>query len=175
MKLPLRLIIEGHDGAGKTSLSKALSAKLDVPLYKCSKERTRMHLANNGANAKLNILRFGIREQLDLIQQCNISVIYDRFFPSEWVYSHILERQTSDELVFEYDEWWSELSGKIIFLYKDFVEEQDELIQSSLLDSIKNRYVEYSKLKQCKFLFLNTTDKNVDNQLTKIISFLNES
>lgn len=178
MKRPLRLIVEGHDGAAKTSMCKALSNELNVPVYKCSKDRTKSHFLDKNKNTKLNILQWGIPEQLDLIKQCNVSVIYDRFFPSEWVYAHVLGRKTDDALVFEYDKLWNELGGKILFLYKDIVEDEDELIPASKFNDIKNKYIEYSKLTHCRHLFLNTTVSNKDYdtqlsvQLASVYNFL---
>lgn len=175
MQQPIRLIVEGHDGAGKTTICKVLSNKINVPIYKCSKEKTALHFLNKAENIKLSILKWEIPGQLDLIEQCNASVIYDRFFPSEYAYARTLDRQTDDELVFEYDAWWNRLGGKIVFLYKqDCFIEDDELIPSTLFDDIKNEYVNYSMLTACDTLFLDTTDQDLDKQLEKIIRFLNQ-
>ena len=133
-----RLIFEGPDRCGKSNISSALSELIDVPAYKSGRE----HSLFNVPNAQYNVLKWAVYEQIKMIEICDASIIFDRFFPSEFVYSRVYNRPSDDELVFEYDGWWDRLDGKIIFCEKQCagLNWDDEIISKNRYDEIKENY-----------------------------------
>lgn len=164
----IRVIFIGPDRVGKTEISKELSKNLNVPVYKSGREDD----VFKQKDAQYNILKWGVYEQIKMIEVCNMSIIFDRFFPCEFVYSKVFKRNSDDKLIFDYDRWWNKLNGKIILLHKPTLSENDKFVNKEQYQKIKNLYLEYVSKTSCKNLVMDTSDRNLNVQVEKIKKFL---
>jgi len=164
------IIFEGPDMCGKTEIAQAVSERIGVPVYKSGLEHDLFHCKN----AQYLVLKYGNYEMIKLLDTTSSSVIFDRFFPSEWVYSQVYERTQDLELCMQYDEYWANLGGKIIWLDKQEMDGDDELIDKSKYNEIRQKYKNYMSQTKCEVFYLDTTDRNLEEQVNKICKFLKE-
>lgn len=162
------IIWEGCDGCGKTNIAAAVSERLGIPVYKSGLEDQMFH----DKDSQYLVLRHGNYEMIKLLDVTNSSVMFDRFFPSEWVYSQVFDRQQDLDTVLALDKYWSQLGGKIIWLDKPNIEENDELVPRSKYNEIRKKYKEYMKLTKCDVLYLDTTDRDLEKQVDLISKFI---
>ncbi|MBC8408729.1 MAG: hypothetical protein H8E12_08440 [Rhodobacteraceae bacterium] len=162
------IIWEGCDGCGKTNIAAAVSERLGIPVYKSGLEDQMFH----DKDSQYLVLRHGNYEMIKLLDVTNSNVMFDRFFPSEWVYSQVFDRQQDLDTVLALDKYWSQLGGKIIWLDKPNIEENDELVPRSKYNEIRKKYKEYMKLTKCDVLYLDTTDRDLEKQVDLISKFI---
>lgn len=167
------LIIEGPDRCGKTTIGCELKKHLNIPYFKNSDEHK--YFLSDPSYFK-NAVKYVDTYFASYLKQSNASVILDRSYPSEWVYSRVFNRSTYDDVLNELDESHSKLGTKIIITYKnnyDDTNDQYQSINENIL-KIHNQYIEFSKWTKCDHLLLNVDDKNCEIQINKIKAFLGE-
>ncbi len=166
----MHIIFEGCDRTGKTNIAKSLSKDLDIPYFKNEFE-TEIFKSN-----KLSFKDATFYDQTMFIQyleQTKNSSIRDRSYFSEIVYSNIFKRNTlSDEFFTNLDIRYSEVETYVIYCYKTLNIEHDDLIDFSLYNKIQKKYLESLSKSKCKILHLDTTDQNLDSQISKIKKFI---
>jgi thymidylate kinase len=155
---------------GKTEIAQALSERLGIPVYKSGREHDLFH----DKDSQYLTLKYGNWEMIKLLETTGASVIFDRFFPSEWVYSQVYDRTRDLDLVMEYDRYWASLGGKIIWLDKPEMDGKDELIEKSKYNEIRRKYEQYMSLTSCEVFHLDTTNRNLEEQVNKIYDFIKE-
>ena len=165
------IIFEGPDGCGKTNIAEEVGKRLGVGVYKSGKEHDIFH----EPEGQYLSLKWANYEMIKLLETTKSSVIFDRFFPSEWVYSQVFNRKSDLDLVTKYDEWWSSLGGIIIWLDKHEMDVEDELIPSSKYNEIRTKYFEYMKNTKCRLLYLDTSDHDLYTQVNTICEFIKET
>ena len=91
------IVVEGPDGAGKTSLCRHLAERTGFPVYKPVGDplTTGMSTLESQAHDRGAIDALVAARAPDLIM--------DRSFPSEWVYSLVFERQIDTNLIWALD------------------------------------------------------------------------
>lgn len=145
------LCIEGVDRIGKTSLIKQLSKYSQIPSYKAKNEQLDFV---SSQDKFLQHLYWSDTRQLDLLEQIRFSIIFDRAYPSEWVYSRFYNRKTDDEQLFKNDARYAALGTNIVFCYRTSYEGLQDNLDSNLtgenLQKIHNLYEEFLKLTKCK-------------------------
>src|SRR3990167_9124961 len=155
MKKQKIIIFDGCDRTGKTTISKALSEKLNIPLFK------RIDI-NKNYDYLIDIIYCG-EFYTQLLEQTKYSIIFDRLYPSELVYSHVLNRLSSFEKIIDIDSRFAKMGAKIIITYKDkdkFI--KDKIIPKELFLEINNKFIKFSKMSACNILLLNTSDENLE-------------
>ena len=162
------IIFEGPDLCGKTNIAEEVSRRLGIPVYKSGREHDLFH----DKNSQYLTLKYGNYEMIKILETTNASIMFDRFFPSEWVYSQVYDRNRDLELVMEYDDYWSRLGGKIVWLDKPNMDGEDELIDGSKYNEIRQKYEEYMLLTNCDVFRLDTTDRDLNGQANKICKFI---
>jgi deoxyadenosine/deoxycytidine kinase len=85
------IIFEGVDRCGKTNIAKALSNRIDVPYFK-NQDEHKYFLSKPGYFA--DAARYVDTYFASYLEASRASVILDRAWPSEWVYSQVLNRPT---------------------------------------------------------------------------------
>lgn len=164
----------GPDRCGKTEMIKALSKRLNIASYKASDERLAF-VSNQGKF--INNIRFACPARLDLLKQLGSSVIYDRGYPCEWVYSRLYKRETDDAAVQWLDEQYAQMGAIIVMpfrsSYEGIVDDLDPTIGKQKLEELQALYDEFAKLTKCRVLKLNVDDENLERELDDIIKFLN--
>lgn len=163
------IILEGPDSTGKTEIGKALSDKIGVPYFKNSYERERIF-----RDARSDLATYCGLYMADFLENTGNSVILDRFHISEYVYAQVYNRETSVDDILEIENKLTNIDAKIIYCYKnDLRDYEDEDIDKGKIRKIKYQYEEYfSKYQLLELLKLKTDDKDLDNQIRKIVHFL---
>jgi len=164
------IIFEGPDLCGKTNIAEEVSRRLGIPVYKSGREHDLFY----DKDAQYLTLKYGNFEMIKILETTRANIMFDRFFPSEWVYSQVYDRTRDLDLVMEYDQYWASLGGKIIWLDKPEMDGKDELIENSRYNEIRQRYEEYMALTECDIFRLDTTDRDLENQVKKICNFIKE-
>ncbi len=164
------IIFEGPDLCGKTNIAEEVSKRLNIPVYKSGREHDLFH----DKDSQYLTLKYGNFEMIKILETTSTSIMFDRFFPSEWVYSQVYDRTRDLDLVLEYDKYWSSLGGKIIWLDKPEMDGEDELIESSRYNEIRQKYKQYMTMTNCRVLRLDTTDRDLEAQVSKICNFIKE-
>lgn len=129
---------------GKTNIAARLSLATGIRTFKASSE----HKAFLGDQRQfINDLRYADPRILDFIKQTGTSVIFDRAYPCEWVYSKFFGRET-DEAVLRYiDDGYASIGVKIIVCTRrSFVGINDDLnsnIDEKALNELSRLYKEF--------------------------------
>lgn len=163
----------GPDRCGKTQIAKELSKILKIPVYKASSEHENFL---NKQNHFLNDLQYADPARLDLIKQLNCSIIFDRWFPCEFVYSTFFNRETDLKAIAFLDSEYAKLDTKIIFCTrKSFVGIQDDLnsvLNQKALEQISIIYEDFLQQSMCVSYKLYVDDENLNREIKEIIEFL---
>lgn len=160
------IIFEGADRSGKTTISTALSEKLNIPRIKITRNKYFWDVFCN-----INYLDEGI---MQFIEQSKVSVIVDRFTPSDYMYSKLFDRDISYRKIWEIDKRLADLNTTLIVCYKDkdkyLVDEEDkDFVNPEMYARMLDLYKEYAEISDIgNILFLNTSDENLENQINSI-------
>lgn len=166
----------GPDKTGKTNIAKALAQRLNIAYFKASSEH------NSFANKRelfLNQLRYADMRVFDLIKQTNLSVIFDRGYPCEYVYSAVTNRETDHKMLRLEDDSYASLDAKIIFCYRttyeNLCDDIDPSINSEKLQELSDAYARFiSEFTRCRTLKLCVDSENLEQQISTITKFLED-
>lgn len=163
------IILEGCEKVGKTSIGKRLSEVLDVPYFKNSNEHT--HFFDE------DIARYRFLDQLyiyDFLKQTGYSVILDRAFPSDIVYTQVFRNhdQKLIDTLYDIDRKFSSLDTFVIYFRKHGNLVKDEIINKENFVHIRNEYNIFLQNTKCNTMEINTSDEDVNNQITRIFDKL---
>lgn len=166
-------IFGGPDMTGKTHISQELSKLLNIPYFKPSDEQSKFLKSQDKF---IMDTRYADTRMCDFLKQTGHSVIFDRGYPCEWVYSKFFGR-SSDQNVLRYiDDVHSEIGTKIIITYRtsydQSVDDLDPTLSGEKLLKIENLYREFSDWTNCKCFFLNVDSNNLSQELSEIKNFL---
>jgi len=164
----------GPDMTGKSNIAARLSHQMNVPVFKNTGE---WKADLNDADYYLNLLRFGGTFLMDFLVQTKSAAILDRFYPCEYAYSRVFNRDSNKSLILKLDKKFASIGGKLIFCYRDDYEGiKDDLfpekINCETLKKIEKEYRFFLEETKCDVLFLETSDMNLKNQIFKIKEFL---
>jgi len=168
------IILEGPDGCGKTNIAAALSKKLSLPVFKSTGEWKHFEELDKGTWF-LNTTKYSLPYLLEFIQQTNTSVIFDRAYPSEYVYGPTCGRKTDFNVLRSIDLMCKQMSVKIVLLHRSSygaVVDQFDTVDESFLNRIHDEYENFKQWTCCDVLSLNVDDENLDRELTEILNFL---
>jgi len=164
----------GHDNAGKTSIAKELSSRLKIPYFN-NPTNAEYHTNNPIANiAKLHAE--GLLEY-SLLNQIGFSMIRDRNYVCERVYSTLYNRETDIEFLNELHKAYCIFPDfYIIYCHKDGFKEkfEDEYVKEEEVFGLKMLYEATLSLlpHQEKILRLNTTNEDLEEQIKIIKDFI---
>ena len=164
----------GPDMTGKSNIAEELSKQTGVPVFKNSGEwKTQL----DSPDYFLNLLRFGGPFLMDFIRQTDVSVILDRFYPCEFVYSRAFNRETDEKALQWMDKNFAEIGGKFIIClredYSDLVDDQyPDQLPTTMLTSLAIQYRNFAEWTKCDYLILYTDDMDLNKQVEKIKIFL---
>jgi thymidylate kinase len=165
---------EGPDMCGKTEIARELSRQLGVNVYKNSGEWT---TDLKSPDYFKNLLVFGGTFLIDFISQVRPQAILDRYYPSEWVYSRLFDRETDNDILRRIDEKFAESGGKIVlFRRKSYNGIQDDLhsyIDEKLLMRLDALYEDFSKWTTCPVLTVWVDDEDLNREVSEIREWLN--
>ena len=165
------IILTGHDCSGKTTIAKELSRSIHVPYFQNT--LTKEYL-KKGREYLVNAMRFDQDYILQFLEQTGYSVIFDRAYESEWVYSRVMNYITDERKIWDIDRKFAVMNAHMVICHKDLRNYQDDTF--SVEDGgyrARDYYFDFHKLTLCRSLLLNTDDENLDKQITTIMRWAN--
>ena len=147
------ILLEGADKTGKTTLGKELSARLGIPYFKYTNEH------NYWREGKFKeALEYDQTYLLELLKQTGHSMIIDRSWPSEYVYSKIFNRETNFDLLAMLDAEYALLGAMIVITMRKSVcnWEKDELVSQCQSIAIQNEYQSFARHSSCNSISIYT-------------------
>jgi len=161
------IMFVGPDRCAKTTIAKALSEKNNFYYYKANDEAQNFLYRQDRF---IHLLRYADPARFDLIAQLkDVSIVLDRGFPCEAVYSTYFNRKTDSLMLQKLDQLFSNLNGKIIFCTrKDFINIYDDKNSSMNLKIISSLYESYLQTIKTQVIRLDVDDNNLQRQLSDI-------
>lgn len=161
------------DRCGKTSISTELSKRLGIPRFKNDRESM---FFENDPDYFVHALKYGDPYFVSYLKQSGASVILDRSFPSEWVYSRAFNRHTSHDMLRMVDTMYANVGAKIVIPYRSSYigihDNQFKSIDTEMLTKIDGLYHDFSKWTSCKTLRLCVDDEDIDAQIEELLIFV---
>ena len=114
------IIFEGPDGCGKSNIAEAISQLLNVPIFK-NEDEWQHFPEKDKSTYFINAIRYAHPHLLSFIKQTKTSVILDRAYPSEYVYSKIFERETDFKAIKSCDLACKQLKAKIFIFVRSII------------------------------------------------------
>ena len=164
----------GPDMTGKSNIAAELSKQSGIPVFKNSGEwQTKL----DSPEYFLNLLRYGGPFLMDFMKQTSASVILDRFYPCELVYSEAFNRKTDMTAISWMDKNFAAAGGKFIVClrknYEGLVDDQyPEDLPTDMLYKLDKLYRTFVDTTDCDCFVLETDDKDLNKQIEKIKMFL---
>ena len=164
----------GPDRCGKTNIAKEVSRKTGIPYFKASSEHSDFL---NKPERFVQCLRYSDSRMFDMFDQCGYSMILDRCWACEYVYSKALGRETDMVALRGLDNNFSRLNTTIIIAqrsdYSNIVDDIDPVrLNGKKLQEIHDLYEEFSKWTSCKVVKLNVDDENLEREVAEVLSNL---
>ena len=167
------IAFEGVDRCGKTEISRELACLTNTPVFKNTGEWS---TDLKDATYFKNLLVYGGTFLIDFLCQVRPDVIFDRYYPSEWVYSRFFKRDTNEEILRKIDQKFSEIGGKIILCrrksYRGIFDDMHEYLDSQALEGLDKIYEDFVNWTTCEVYTLWVDDENLEKQIAEIKSWL---
>lgn len=166
------VIFDSPDGTGKTNIAVGLAAKLGIPYFKMNTEH------ENWRNGKFKeALEFDQTYLLQFLKQTQYSVVIDRAYPAEWVYSQVFNRETNMDLIKKIDEEYARLGTCIVIpVREDYKSARaDELVKNEMLPKLHDKYMEFRDFTKCSTttIYVDSYKENLNDELAVLVPELN--
>lgn len=170
------VILEGSERTGKTNIAAALSKRTGIPIFKAQVQKK---FFMGDRSQFLPFLRFGETTLADFLEQTGTSVILDRNWPSEIVYSEYFNRATDTDVTKMLDEAYARMGALIVVCtrlegYAGRVDEDDPTIKEEQITAIDRLYKRRVSQLKTRKMFLDTSDEDLDRELREIITALED-
>lgn len=169
------LALEGPDKCAKTEIGAELSRQLCIPCFKNTGEWS---TDLKDPTYFKNLLVYGGTFLVDFIHQTRPSAIFDRYYPSEWVYSKFFNRETNEDIIRKIDRKFADAGGKfIICRRKSYEGIQDDLhayVDATVLKGLDQLYDEFTKWTECQVLTVWVDDEDLEREMLEIREWLKE-
>lgn len=169
----LVLLCGGPDMCGKTNILRELEKRLNVPYFKASGEHENFLTAQNRF---LNDLRYADPRVVDILNQTKMSILVDRAYMCEWVYSAYFDRETDVTMLRKMDDAYAKLGAKILICTrKSFAGIKDDLdskLEEVALQKISVLYAKFVKWTKCQTYTLYVDDEDINREISEIMTFL---
>jgi thymidylate kinase len=165
------VILDGADNTGKTNIGKALSFVIGVPYFK-NKDEHRYFLKD--PEYFIHAIRYVDTYFTSYLETSGASIILDRAWPSEWIYSQALGRKTDMQVLRDLDDRHAALGTNIVIPYRtDYSSFKDDYQQvNDNIQRIHDLYMEFAGWTKCKCLKLNVDDENLNREIFEIKEFI---
>lgn len=159
------IIMEGPDRCGKTEVGKAVAEYFDIPYFKVSSEGENWRKEEGFLNA----LRYDQTYICEFLEQTGHSCVIDRAYPSEFVYSHIFNRHTDTDLIWELDDRFAKMGTTIVVCMRRFLPEiwDDEHVPSEKFEALHGRYELFVRNTACNVVKMYTDGEKFDCDINK--------
>jgi thymidylate kinase len=168
------IILEGSERTGKTNIATALSARTGIPIFKAQVQKK---FFMGDRSQFLPFLKFGETTLADFLEQTGTSVILDRNWPSEIVYSEYFNRATDADVTKQLDETYARMGALIVVCTRlqgdaGRVDEDDKTIREEQITAIDRLYKKRVSQVKTRHMFLDTSDEDLERELHEIITAL---
>lgn len=166
------VIFEGPDNTGKSHIGKELSRLTGITYFKNADEH-RYFLSD--PKYFIHAIRYVDTYFTSYLEASNASIILDRAWPSEWIYSQALGRTTDFRTLRELDERHAAMGTHIVITWRrDYSLKKDDYDQvNNNIDKIHQLYMEFAEWTKCKTLLLNVDDENLEREIAEIRKSIN--
>ena len=168
------IVFDGPDMCGKTEMALELSSRTDIPYFKNEYE---WDYFERDPSYFRNAATYGDPYFASYLDQTGASVIMDRWYPSEWVYSKVFNRRTNKKILESVDALMSSREAKIIIPYRttyDGLKDQFESVTPEKMKEIEDTYRLFAEWTKCDVFWLNVDDEDLDREINEILNFLGE-
>lgn len=153
-------------------MAQELSRRLGIPVFKNPRERM---FFEEDPGYFTKAMKYGDPVVYELLKQTGHSVILDRSFPSEFVYSRVFERTTDWRMLRVVDELAASFGVKIIIPHRtSYVGLRDEFeaIDSKKLEIIDGFYQDFARWTSCEVLDVCVDSEDLDQEMSEIVPFV---
>jgi hypothetical protein len=168
------LLCGGPDRCGKTTILAELSRRTGIPVFRPSN----LHDTFLSAQERfIQELRHADFRMVDMLAQLKCSVLVDRTYMCESVYSKVYGRRTDVDALVRLDGLFARLgAGVLVCTRRSFNGIQDDLdpkkLDSAALKRISRLYVGFSRWSKCPVHFLYVDDEDLDRQVNDVLGFM---
>ena len=165
------IIFDGPDGCGKTNIGQALSKAMGIPYFKNDAEH---RFFRSDPHYFVHAVRYVDTYFTSYLENTGASIILDRAWPSEWIYSQALDRGTDMDVLRSLDDRHTKLNTMIISPFRSSyagVNEQYEEVKDRLV-VIDDLYRQFTDWTNCHVLRINVDTEDLQHQLREILDFI---
>lgn len=168
------IAFEGPDRCGKSEISSELARRLGYGYFKNTDEwstdvRTPDYFKN--------LLEYGGTFLTSFLCQVKPNAILDRYYPSEWVYSRMFNRESNEKVLRMIDDKFASIDGHIVLCrrksYDGIKDDLHDYIDSEALKKLDDQYDAFVRWSSCKVLTLWVDDEDLDREINDIQKWLN--
>jgi thymidylate kinase len=171
------IIFEGFDNCGKSTIAKALSDKLHIPLMKNDKSNLQLIKNFNFEDS----FRYCIPKFFQYYDQRLFrDIIFDRDYMSEYVYGYLKRQEdfVSKSILstcLQFDLEYFKRNAFIIYCHKTEIKDyQDEETSIELKSQAEERYLDIINRSYNRILMLNTDSQDLKSQLETIMAYIDK-
>lgn len=168
----LVVCFDGPDGCGKTNMAQELSRRFNVPYFK---NKLEFMFFDQDPGYFYRAMKYADPYFCGYLKQTRASVILDRSFPSEFVYSQALDRPTDMKMLRIVDELYAGVGLKIVCPFRtDYskVKDQFAVIDREKLETIHELYAQFCEWTKCDVLRFCVDDEDLERQMSLIMPFV---
>lgn len=170
------IVLDGPDRCGKTHIGLELARRTGWTYFKNDAERENFG-SDNEANYFTGVLRYGLPFLTSFFRQSPYSVILDRCYPTEFVYSKVFERSTDENMLVKADHEFQELGANIFLLrrhsYDGLIDDtHPHRIDSQMLVKIDMMYDQFKNWTRVPVHTIYVDDENLDREVNEIMARL---
>jgi thymidylate kinase len=166
------VIFEGCDKVGKTEMARELAKRLEIPYFK---NKSEWRAFSSDKEYFVKALRYGDPYFYTFLRDTNTSVILDRSYPSEWVYSKVYDRKTDDDALTHIDSLAASFGVKIVIPYRtSYSGLKDDIhdIGEYHLQKLSDTYETFAKWTKCDVLRFCIDSEDLEWEMNTIQKFL---
>lgn len=161
------IILIGHDMCGKSHIATELSKRLGIPLLKLNYPKKFWDPVISQ--------RYSEETTSQILEQTYLSVICDRGYPCDYMYSKLFNRPYDYSKAIDTDIRYSKMNTLIVLCYKDkhkhlHDEEDKEFISMADYENMTKIYLDFLKLTKCNYITINTSNEDLEGQLNIIMT-----
>lgn len=168
------IIFEGPDMCGKTHIARALASILHIPYFKNAREREVFGSEDTRYFATAS--QYVDTYMVSFLRDTQTHVIFDRNYPSQFVYPRVFGRDHDLDLLRRIDDAHAELGTRIVIpvrsTYHDLHDDVHDCIIPTTLELLDAGYRDFVKWTKCRTLLLNVDDEDIDRELADILAWL---
>lgn len=155
-------------------MAQELSRRTGVPYFKNQAEH-RYFLADPAYF--MHAVRYVDTYFTSYLEATDVSVILDRAWPSEWVYSQALGRSTDVAVLKELDERHAALGTRIVIPYREDYSKcvDDYEVVNKNIQKISDLYKEFYEWTKCNVFLLPVDHEDLELEMKQITEFIEES